>query len=120
MDWVRLVESKIRFLIQNLEKNPHIGLVHVNPQGFQQVKECKSSELEASEEKFADTEVVTVYSTLWFVGLDLKPAQNNETIDLNLTDLILNFKDISEFFLFILFCLITSCWIVQVFLWSSL
>ena len=38
MDWVRLTESKIRFLVQGLEKNPLIGLVHINPQGYQETK----------------------------------------------------------------------------------
>ena len=39
MDWVRLVESKLRFLIQGLEKNQYVKLVHLNPQGYQEVKE---------------------------------------------------------------------------------
>ena len=39
-------------------------------------------------------ELVKVYSTLWFVGIELKP--NNEVIDLNLTDTILGFKEIGE------------------------
>jgi poly(A) polymerase len=39
MDWVRLVESKIRHLVLGLEKNQYINLVHINPQGFQQTKE---------------------------------------------------------------------------------
>ena len=39
MDWVRLVESRIRILIQNLEKNSFISLAHINPQGYQEVKE---------------------------------------------------------------------------------
>ena len=39
MDWVRLVESKIRFLVQGLEKNSFISLAHINPQGYQEVKE---------------------------------------------------------------------------------
>ena len=39
MDWVRLVESKIRFLIHGLEKNSFISLVHINPQGYQEFKE---------------------------------------------------------------------------------
>lgn len=38
MDWVRLVESRIRHLILGLEKNQHINLVHVSPQGYEQVK----------------------------------------------------------------------------------
>jgi poly(A) polymerase len=39
MDWVRLVESKIRHLVLGLEKNQYINLVHINPQGFEQTKE---------------------------------------------------------------------------------
>jgi poly(A) polymerase len=39
MDWVRLVESKLRLLIQSLEKNQFISLVHINPQGYEEVKE---------------------------------------------------------------------------------
>lgn len=39
MDWVRLVESKIRHLVASLEKNQYISLAHVNPQGFQESKE---------------------------------------------------------------------------------
>lgn len=35
MDWVRMVESKIRFLIQILEKNQYINLAHINPQGYE-------------------------------------------------------------------------------------
>jgi poly(A) polymerase len=39
MDWIRLIESKVRFLIQNLERNQFISLVHINPQGYEEVKE---------------------------------------------------------------------------------
>lgn len=39
MDWVRMVESKIRFLIQVLEKNQYINLAHINPQGYEEIKE---------------------------------------------------------------------------------
>ena len=39
MDWIRLVESKVRFLIQNLEKNQFIKMAHINPQGYEEVKE---------------------------------------------------------------------------------
>ena len=43
MDWIRLVESRIRFLIQGLEKIPLISLAHINPQGYQEIKERLSS-----------------------------------------------------------------------------
>ncbi len=39
MDWVRLVESKIRYLIYALEKNQYINIAHINPQGYEDVKE---------------------------------------------------------------------------------
>lgn len=100
MDWVRLVESKIRHLILNLEKNQYISLVHVSPQGYEQVKETKDPEFEEKEEEEAngnessgEANLITIYSTLWFIGIELKP--NNEVVDLNLTDTILTFKDMS-------------------------
>jgi poly(A) polymerase Pap1 len=39
MDWVRLVESKMRLLVHALEKNQYINLVHINPQGYEDTKE---------------------------------------------------------------------------------
>jgi poly(A) polymerase len=39
MDWIRLVESKARLLISNLEKNQYISLAHINPQGYEETKE---------------------------------------------------------------------------------
>lgn len=41
-------------------------------------------------------ETLVIYSTLWFIGIELKP--NNEAVDLNLTDTILSFKDMSKFY----------------------
>ena len=40
-DWIRLVESKIRHLVLSLEKNQHIGLVHISPESYPQEKETK-------------------------------------------------------------------------------
>lgn len=39
MDWIRMVESKIRLLIQGLEKIQFIAIAHINPQGYEEVKE---------------------------------------------------------------------------------
>ncbi|EDS41507.1 Poly(A) polymerase gamma [Culex quinquefasciatus] len=36
LEWCELVESKIRYLIQNLERILHINLAHVNPKCFEQ------------------------------------------------------------------------------------
>jgi hypothetical protein len=47
---------------------------------------------------------ITIYSTLWFVGLEFKT--NNELVDLNLTDCIQTFTDMSKnnFFYFVPLC----------------
>lgn len=42
-----------------------------------------------------ETTETTIYSTLWFIGIELKPS-NNEALELNITDVILGFKDLSE------------------------
>lgn len=34
LEWVGLVESKIRHLIGALERNEHITLAHINPEQF--------------------------------------------------------------------------------------
>ena len=39
MDWIRLVESKIRHLVLSLEKIQHIGLAHISPESYPQTKE---------------------------------------------------------------------------------
>jgi poly(A) polymerase Pap1 len=39
MDWVRLVESKIRFLVQALEKVQYISMAHINPQSYEETKD---------------------------------------------------------------------------------
>ena len=49
-----------------------------------------------------DTQVeqdVTIYSTLWFIGLEFK-ITNNELVDLNLTDTIQSFTDMSNVLIF--------------------
>jgi poly(A) polymerase Pap1 len=39
MDWIRLVESKIRHLVLNLEKIQHISLAHISPESYPQTSE---------------------------------------------------------------------------------
>ena len=87
MDWIRLVESKIRHLVLSLEKNQHIGLAHISPESYPQEKETKIMDEETQTEQEA-----TIYSTLWFIGLEFK-ITNNELVDLNLTDTIQSFTD---------------------------
>jgi hypothetical protein len=50
----------------------------------------------SSEQPPEEPKLVTVYSTLWFVGIELKPNQDG-VVDLNLTDVIISFKDMSKY-----------------------
>ncbi|XP_071450395.1 poly(A) polymerase type 3 [Hetaerina americana] len=60
LEWCGLVESKIRHLIGNLERNQHITLAHVNP-------EC-----------FTDQETVvdSKHCAMWFIGLVFAKTEN--------------------------------------------
>ncbi|XP_074650766.1 poly(A) polymerase beta-like [Tubulanus polymorphus] len=59
LEWIGLVESKIRLLVGNLERNPFIKLAHVNPESH--------GPLDEAEGKFC---------TKWFVGLHFVEAKN--------------------------------------------
>jgi len=115
MDWVRLCESKLRLLIQSLEKNQFISLVHINQQGYEEVKErfyvfnlsfklCETiisyifhSKIEESPENAetsstGSSNTQLIYMTLWFIGLEFK-LSSETTVDLDLTESIQSFTD---------------------------
>jgi poly(A) polymerase len=73
LEWVGLVESKVRHLIGNLERNVHITLAHVNPECF--------SQLEPEPDKFC---------TMWFIGLVFAKTEN---LNVDLTYDIQSFTD---------------------------
>lgn len=98
MDWVRLTESKIRFLIGGLEKNSFIALAHIHPQGYQKVKqrltESNSPEKAQTEESNSPNSEIqtTTFTTFWFIGLEIKPNVEG-AVDLDLTEPIQDFTD---------------------------
>ncbi|XP_035220821.1 poly(A) polymerase type 3-like [Stegodyphus dumicola] len=63
--WSGLVESKIRILISQVERQPYVNFVHVSPETFTNFKAEPSS-----------------YSSAWFMGLQFSQT---EKIKLNLT-----------------------------------
>lgn len=65
LEWCGLVESKVRHLIGNLERNQHITLAHVNPEGF--------TPIDPEPNKFC---------TMWFIGLVFAKTEN---LNVNLT-----------------------------------
>uniref|UniRef100_A0A8C7JJL7 polynucleotide adenylyltransferase n=1 Tax=Oncorhynchus kisutch TaxID=8019 RepID=A0A8C7JJL7_ONCKI len=78
LEWVGLVESKIRILVGNLEKNEFITLAHVNPQSFPGPKESREQE-----------EV----STMWVIGVIFKKMEASENLNVDLTIDIQSFTD---------------------------
>lgn len=73
LEWCGLVESKVRYLISNLEHNEHISLAHVNPKRF----ECDKQQTKTSE-----------FGSMWFVGIQFKQIEH---LNVNLTENIQNF-----------------------------
>ncbi|XP_068681664.1 poly(A) polymerase beta-like isoform X2 [Montipora foliosa] len=66
LEWIGLVESKIRLLTSNLENTPFLSLAHVNPQSFPPLEPDKSAQI-----------------TRWFIGLQFeKKGAENVNIDL--------------------------------------
>uniref|UniRef100_A0A671L3R6 polynucleotide adenylyltransferase n=1 Tax=Sinocyclocheilus anshuiensis TaxID=1608454 RepID=A0A671L3R6_9TELE len=78
LEWVGLVESKIRILVGNLEKNEFITLAHVNPQSFPGPKEGTDKE---------------EFSTMWVIGIVFKKMEGSENLNVDLTFDIQTFTD---------------------------
>lgn len=99
LEWCGLVEAKVRFLILNLERNPHIKLAHVNPKCFeknqneiqQQPNEETEKEADTNEDdKEKDLKKIKQLCSMWFVGLDFERVDN---LNIDLTESIQSFTD---------------------------
>ncbi|XP_001620975.3 poly(A) polymerase type 3 isoform X1 [Nematostella vectensis] len=73
LEWIGLVESKVRLLISYLENNEYIKLAHVNPKSY--------GPLDSEGEK---------HVTRWFIGLMFEKLEN---VNINLTYEIQMFKN---------------------------
>lgn len=78
LEWIGLVESKIRVLVGNLERNEYITLAHVNPQSFPGSK---------------DTRNENDFVSMWFIGINFKKVENAESVNIDLTFDIQSFTD---------------------------
>ncbi|XP_050982377.1 poly(A) polymerase gamma isoform X2 [Labeo rohita] len=78
LEWIGLVESKIRVLVGNLERNEFITLAHVNPQSFPGSKENRN------ENEFV---------SMWFIGISFKKLDNSDCVNIDLTYDIQSFTD---------------------------
>ncbi|KAK9885778.1 hypothetical protein WA026_013648 [Henosepilachna vigintioctopunctata] len=61
LEWCGLVESKVRLLIGNLERNPFITLAHINPERFSQLETQK---------------VPNQHCAMWFIGLEFAKSEH--------------------------------------------
>ncbi|XP_072283524.1 poly(A) polymerase alpha isoform X2 [Pyxicephalus adspersus] len=78
LEWIGLVESKIRILVGSLEKNEFITLAHVNPQSFPAPAENSEKE---------------EFRTMWVIGLVFKKMESSENLSVDLTFDIQSFTD---------------------------
>ncbi|XP_076142055.1 poly(A) polymerase gamma [Alosa pseudoharengus] len=78
LEWIGLVESKIRVLVGNLERNEYIVLAHVNPQSFPGSKESR---------------IENDYVSMWFIGISFKKMESSESVNIDLTYDIQSFTD---------------------------
>ncbi len=96
-EWIGLVESKIRLLVQNLEKHRCIALAHVNPKCFTRTVEIPINSSDSTpdtsdhnEDKTKAQETKTEEETMWFIGLEFNKA---EGINVDLTQDIKSFAE---------------------------
>jgi poly(A) polymerase len=99
LEWCGLIESKIRILIGNLERNQHINLAHVNPKCFDKstgsskdkintTNDNKSSE--KSNDNNEESQSEPNFCSMWFIGLEFERSAN---LNVDLTVSIQSFTD---------------------------
>ncbi|XP_055373018.1 poly(A) polymerase type 3 [Condylostylus longicornis] len=92
LEWCGLVESKIRLLIGQLERNPYISLAHVNPKCFeldrQKIILNHSNNTSSEDPSKPGENKVPSHCSLWFIGLDF---QKTENLNVDLTESIQHF-----------------------------
>ncbi|XP_071376269.1 poly(A) polymerase beta-like [Centroberyx affinis] len=77
LEWVGLVESKIRILVSDLENHEYITLAQVNPQSFPGPKEGNDKG----------------FSTMWFIGIAFKKLEGSVNMDIDLSSDVGSFAD---------------------------
>lgn len=96
LEWCGLVESKIRLLVGNLERNQHISLAHVNPTCFDYKKIAVNTQVNSGNEDDKTqsggnpTVSPTPFCSMWFIGLEFERTEN---LNVDLTESIQNFTE---------------------------
>ncbi|XP_039953960.1 poly(A) polymerase type 3-like [Bactrocera tryoni] len=96
LEWCGLVESKIRLLVGNLERNQHISLAHVNPTCFDYKKTAATTQTNNGNEDDKTqsggnpTVCQAPFCSMWFIGLEFERTEN---LNVDLTESIQNFTE---------------------------
>ncbi|XP_012155930.1 poly(A) polymerase type 3 [Ceratitis capitata] len=94
LEWCGLVESKIRLLVGNLERNQHISLAHVNPTCFDYKKGAANTPNNSGnddDKSGANPPVCSApFCSMWFIGLEFERTEN---LNVDLTESIQNFTE---------------------------
>lgn len=88
LEWCGLVESKVRYLVGNLERNQHISLAHVNPKCFDRTKQTS---VNGSIADATDKLITAPFCSMWFIGMEFKKTEN---LNVDLTESIQNFTNL--------------------------
>ncbi|XP_009872428.1 PREDICTED: poly(A) polymerase gamma, partial [Apaloderma vittatum] len=78
IEWVGLVESKIRVLVGSLERNEFITIAHVKPRSFPGNQELNKR---------------SGYVSRWFLGIAFMKVENTQGVNIDLTYVIQSFTD---------------------------
>lgn len=78
LEWCGFVESKVRYLVSNLERNQYISLAHVNPKCFERSKPQQTTDANG-DKSVSDATTATETTTecsMWFIGLEFRKMEN--------------------------------------------
>lgn len=90
LEWCGLVESKVRYLVGNLERNQHIKLAHVNPKCFERGKQPATTQNNGSVADANDRLITAAFCSMWFIGMEFNKMEN---LNVDLTENIQNFTN---------------------------
>lgn len=99
LEWCGLVESKIRLLVGNLERNQHISLAHVNPTCFDHKKGNNINNNSCSQYSYhtrsrdanSAGQTSSPFRSMWFIGLEFEHGKN---LNADLAESIQNFTEL--------------------------
>lgn len=89
LEWCGFVESKVRYLVSNLERNQYISLAHVNPKCFERSQQPPPTD--KSNGDSSATAAESTFCSMWFIGLEFRKVDN---LNVDLTENIQNFTNL--------------------------